>query len=240
MYSMIKSEHLKQKHSFQNILVWLAPTITMLLSFLLMGPMYVQNGSYNWWYVLILPGSLTIMSSFIIAKDSKNRFHGLFSVVIDKKKIWYSKIILCTIYLVISCLLFFIEATLIGYITEPTISVKACLVGTIFLLILFSWQIPLWMYMSMKTNSGLTIAISMACNILFTVVCSLKSTWWIPFATPARVMCYIVGILPNGLPVEDGSYPINTTIILIGAVIAIVLYITISYLTAKWFEEQEV
>lgn len=240
MYNMVKSEHLKQKHSFQKGLLWIAPTITLLLTFILMGPMYAQNGAYNWWYVFILPGSLTIMGAFVITKDSKRKFHGLFSVVIDKKKLWYSKIILCTIYLGLSCLLFFIEIILIGYMTEVTISVKASLIGAILLFMLFSWQIPLWMWMAMKVNTGFTIAISMVCNVLFTVVCSLKSTWWIPFATPARIMCYIVGILPNGLPVDDGSYPFNITIILSGVSIAIVLYFAISYLTAKWFERQEV
>ena len=99
MINMIKAEHLKQKHSFQKILIWLAPTLTLLFAFVLMGGNYVQLGGYNWWYMLILPGSMALIASFVINNDSKKKFHGLFSVVIDKNKIWYSKIILCTIYL---------------------------------------------------------------------------------------------------------------------------------------------
>lgn len=56
---MVRAEHLKQKRSFQKILLWLVPTITLLLAFVLMGGKYIQYGRYNWWYILILPGSLS-------------------------------------------------------------------------------------------------------------------------------------------------------------------------------------
>ena len=53
MINMIKSEHLKLKNSFQKMLIWLAPTITLLLASILIGGNYIQSGGYNWWYILI-------------------------------------------------------------------------------------------------------------------------------------------------------------------------------------------
>ena len=88
MFNMIKAEHLKQKSTFQKVLIWLGPTITLLLVLVLMGGNYIQSGGYNWWYMFILPASLTMISSFVINNDSKRTFHGLFSVVIDKDKIF--------------------------------------------------------------------------------------------------------------------------------------------------------
>ena len=161
MINMIKAEHLKQKHSFQKILIWLAPTLTLLFAFVLMGGNYVQLGGYNWWYMLILPGSMALIASFVINNDSKKKFHGLFSVVIDKNKIWYSKIILCTIYLSISCLIFFLEGTIWGYLFKNTISIKNSFLASVILFITYSWQIPLFMYISMKFNTGITIIISL-------------------------------------------------------------------------------
>ena len=142
MFNMIKAEHLKQKSTFQKVLIWLGPTITLLLVLVLMGGNYIQSGGYNWWYMFILPASLTMISSFVINNDSKRTFHGLFSVVIDKDKIWYSKIILCTIYLGITCLIFFLEVTIMGYLFKCTIPIQFSFLASVLLFILSSWQIP--------------------------------------------------------------------------------------------------
>ena len=37
-----------------------------------------------------------------------------------------------------------------------------------------------------------------------------------------------------------GAYPFDIKVILIGVLVTITLYIVTSYLTAKWFEKQEV
>ena len=240
MINMIKAEHLKQKHSFQKILIWLAPTITLLLAFVLMAGNYIQIGGYNWWYTLILPGSMALISALVINNDSSRKFHGLFGVVIDKDKIWYSKVILCTIYLAISCLIFFMEVTIMGYLFKFTISIKNSFLASIILFITYSWQIPLSMFLSMKFKTGVTVIISMLCNLGIGVICAVKSTWWIPFAIPSRLMCHVIGVLPNGLPVEKGTYMFNIKIILIGLIITVMLYMIIFYLSGKWFKGQEV
>ena len=96
------------------------------------------------------------------------------------------------------------------------------------------------MYISMKFNTGITIIISLISNFAIGAICAVKSIWWIPFAIPARLMCYIIGVLPNGLSVESGTYIFNMKIILIALAITIILYIIISYLSALWFKNQEV
>ncbi|MBC5996758.1 lantibiotic immunity ABC transporter MutE/EpiE family permease subunit [Romboutsia ilealis] len=240
MINMIKSEHLKLKKSFQKMLIWLAPTITLLLASILIGGNYIQSGGYNWWYILILPGILTLITSFVINNDNNRKYHGLFSVVIDKDKIWYSKIILCTIYLALTCLVFFLEVTLMGYLFKSTISIKNSFLASIILFITFSWQIPLFMYISMRFKTGTAMIISMICNCGIGIICAVKSTWWIPFAIPSRLMCHVIGVLPNGLSVENRRYIFDIKIILIGLIVTVMLYILISYLSARWFKEEEI
>ena len=240
MLDMIKSDHLKQKCSFQKALIWLAPTITLLLALVLMSGNYVQKGGYNWWYLFILPGSLTMISSVVINNDSKRKFHGLFSVVVDKDKIWYSKIILCTIYLGITCLIFFLEVTIMGYLFKSTIPIKNSFLASILLFILSSWQIPLFMYVSMRFSTSFAVIISLICNCGLGIIFAVKSIWWIPFAITSRIMCHVIGVLPNGLSVDNGSYSFNIKIILIGLAITVILYLVISYISARWFEKQEI
>lgn len=240
MNLLIKAELLKQKHTFQKKLVYFAPIVTILIAFILMGGRYIQSGAYNWWYTLILPGAMTMISSFIIVNEKRRKFHGLFSVLIDVKKLWYSKILVCIIYLALTCLVFFLGITISGAVFGSQISIINSLMASVLLFILFLWQIPLWMYVSMKINTGFSVILSIICNFGVAVVCSIKSVWWIPFAIPARVMIPVIGVLPNGLNVEEGSQLINSGVIPIGICITVGLYLVLSYFTAKWFEKQEV
>ena len=240
MKSIIKAELLKQKHTFHNKLVWFAPIITILIAFLLMGGAYVEKGAYNWWYILILPGTVTMISSFIIVNEKKRKFNGLFTILIDIKKLWYGKIIVSTIYLALTCLTFFFSITISGVILGREISIINSLTASILLFVLFLWQIPLWMFMSMKINTGFSVILSVILNFGFAAICAIGSLWWIPFAIPARAMVTILGIMPNGLNVESGSNLINTNIIPIGIIISLGLYLALSYFLAKRFENQEV
>ncbi len=86
MNKILQSEHLKQKHTFQKKLIYLAPLVSIAIAFVLMGGYYIQKSAYNWWYTLILPGSFTMICSFIISNDRKRKFNGLFSVIVDKQK----------------------------------------------------------------------------------------------------------------------------------------------------------
>ena len=214
MNKILQSEHLKQKHTFQKKLIYLAPLVSIAIAFVLMGGYYIQKSAYNWWYTLILPGSFTMICSFIISNDRKRKFNGLFSVIVDKQKIWYSKIIISTMYLGLSCLVFFVVITIMGFIFETAIQVQNSLLASTILFITFSWQIP--------------------------ILLALTPIWWIPFAIPSKLMCYVIRVMPNGLSVEAGAYPFDIKVILIGVLVTITLYIVTSYLTAKWFEKQEV
>ena len=240
MKSIIRAELLKQKRTFGKKLVWIAPIITILFVLLLMGSRNIQNGSYNWWYMIILPGSLTMISSFIVVNEKKRKYHGLFSVLIDIKKLWYSKIVVCTKYLALTCLLFFLGITISGFLFGDKISIVNSLVGSILIFILFLWQIPLWMFLSMKISTGFSVALSILFNFGVAAVCATGSMWWIPFSIPARVMISVIGVMPSGVYAEVGYNLINGNAIPIGIVISIGLYLVLSYFSAKCFEKQEV
>ncbi|MEG1312414.1 MAG: lantibiotic immunity ABC transporter MutE/EpiE family permease subunit [Romboutsia sp.] len=239
MKSIIKAELLKQKQTFHKKLVWIAPIITILIAFLLMGGAYIQNGAYNWWYMLILPGALTMISSFIVVNDKKRKFHGLFTIVIDIKKLWYGKILVSTIYLALTCLIFFFSITIAGIVFGSKISIINSLTASILLFVLFLWQIPLWMIISLKTNIGFSVLLSIILNFGIAAICAIGDLWWIPFAIPARAMIYVIAIMPNGLNAELRSSIMSGNVIPIGIIISLVLYLALTYFSGKWFERQE-
>lgn len=84
MGNYISSEHLKHKNTFAKKLVWLAPILTLFLNVL--APMWYQQNSYNWWYVLLYPSYLTLLSILIIQRDNgKLKFRAILSLPIDLK-----------------------------------------------------------------------------------------------------------------------------------------------------------
>ena len=240
MKAYFKSELLKQKRNFSIVLLWTAPLATILLAFALMGGMNLQSGAYNWWYMLVLPSCFTMCSSFITTKECRKNRHGFFGIAIQKSRLWMAQVLVSTLFLLITCMFFFVFITIGGILFEKTIPVFDSLFTSIVLFMTFSWQIPLWMWLAQKFGALLTLSVSLGCNFIFPVIYSDGNLWRIPFAIPARLMCACIRVLPNGLQVEKGNLLEDKGVIWQGILIATVLYILITKLTAYWYEKCEV
>lgn len=240
MLKFIESEWLKQKHSFNKVLLWLAPLLTILMAFVLMGGNNLQNGAYNWWYMMILPGCFTMFSGFTVAREKQKNRHGLFGVVVQKNKLWIAQIILCTLFLFTTCSLFFIGITFGGMLFGQIIPLVSSFWASILLFVTFAWQIPLWMFVTEKIGAFAAIMLSLLSNFGITVICAVENFWWVPFSIPARLMCPTIGILPNGLQLEAVSEMADTNVILPGVLFAVILYAFLMLVTSLWFIKREV
>lgn len=240
MPGYFKAEMLKQKRSFNKVLLWLVPLLTILLALVLMGGNQLQDGAYNWWYVLLLPGCFTMFSAFTVTKERKKNRHGLLGIAVQKKKLWLTQILVCTFFLFVTCMFFFVFITIGGILFGNAVTILESFIASILLFITFAWQIPLWMFITEKTGSFITVLLSMFCNFAVAVICAVESYWWIPFAIPARLMCACIHVLPNGLQVEVGSELADKGVILPGIIITVVLFALQTMLTAVRFEKCEV
>lgn len=242
MLKYVKAEALKQKKSFNNKVIWLAPVVVIVLALLLMGYGYAFSGAYNWWYILFLPFTFTYIAATIVTKDQKKSYHGLMVLVENKENIWYAKIIVATIYLLFANILFFVfmlvGSKIFGLYKMP---MGKGLKGSILLFITFAWQMPLFMYVAERLGTFLSVLVSVFCNTVIACIYGVTSYWWIPFAVPARLMCPAIGVLPNGLLVEEaGKAFASSHVILPGIIITGSLYVVVSWLTAKAFTRKEV
>lgn len=242
MLKYVMAEVLKQKKSFNNKVMWLAPAVVIVLALLLMGRSYAFSGAYNWWYILFLPFTFTYIAATIVTKDQKKNYHGLMALIEDKEKIWYAKIIVVTIYLLLASMIFFVMMLVGSKVFDLyEMPIGKGLKGSILLFITFAWQMPLFMYVSQKVGSFLSVLISVFCNTVIACIYAVGSYWWIPFAVPARLMCPAIGVLPNGLLVEEAGKRFGSSDVIVpGIMITISLYIVVSWLTAKAFSRKEV
>ncbi len=234
------SEWLKHKKSFAVKLLVIMPLVTVLLAVLMMAGNYVQMLAYNWWYLLFLPFVVSYVSAYMISNDRKKNFHGLFGIAECKQNLVYGKVLAATLYLVITCAAFGIFVGGTGYVFGRQIGLMENLLAIIILIVTFTWQIPFSILIALKFNVVFAVLVNVVCNIVFACAYAEESLWWIPFAVPARMMCIVLGILPNGLLAEDAAAFGDWVTVAGGVGISVLLYGALTALCGKVFEKQEV
>ena len=240
MKKYLYSEWLKHKKSFTVKLLIIMPLVTILLAVLMMAGNYVQMLAYNWWYLLFLPFVVSYVAAYIISSDRKKNFYGLFGIVEHKQELIYGKGLAATLYLVITCVLFGILAGGAGFVFGRQIGMLANLSAVAVLAVTFAWQIPFSFLLALKLNVVFAVLVNVVCNIVFACACAEESLWWIPFAVPARMMCIVLGILPNGLLADDAAVFGDWMTVAGGVGISVLLYVVLTVVCGKVFEKQEV
>lgn len=240
MINCMMSELLKFKRTFSGKLVLIAPLVTLILCGGLGAGDTFQYGAYNWWYTIFLPGALSIICARIIEVDKKLKYNSIFTLSYSKAKIWIGKILACSVIYLISSLIFLVGLRLGGLLFGNTISFFDSIKGIIILFITFLFQIPFCMILSEKFGMIAAILINIIANIIGIVAFADGSNWFLnPFAIPSRLMCAVVNILPNGLPVEQGSILLSTSVVIPGIFISTVVMILVTAITSIFFTYQE-
>ncbi|MGE8034313.1 lantibiotic immunity ABC transporter MutE/EpiE family permease subunit [Lysinibacillus sp. NPDC093692] len=236
----MKAERLKWKKTFIPKLVLLAPIVAILLTAVLMGGSFFQSGAYNWWYTMLLPGALTICCALVIEKDAKLKYHSILAMPIDLKKIWFGKILACSTWLLLITIIFFAGITAGGILFGNSYSFINSLTGSLLIFVTFLWQIPLCLFLAAKLGTYMSILINLVGNIVGMIALANGEFWYsVPYAITARLICPTLEILPNGLPVPEGSPLLSMSVIVPGILITLAWFASISFLTARWFQKRE-
>lgn len=243
MTNIILAEHLKLKNTFGRKVVVVAPVLISLMALLFTLGMdqAFPAGAYNWWYSTMLPGMLAVLCYLVIKKDKKTKYYNIFLLHSLPSKSWVGKTMYCALGLVVSNFIIFIITALGGILVGTTISVQGGFFGALLLSITYLWEIPLFLFLSARFGMFAAIFTSLVLEISGTVTLADQSMWWVyPPSIPIRLMCPVLGILPNGLPVPGGSELLNTNVILPGVSISVLLFLGLLFLTASWFQKMEV
>lgn len=240
MLNFMMAEVQKLNRTFSKKLIWLAPLVTVLVSGILGVGSFFQIGSYNFWYTMFLPASLSIIASTIVEKDKKLKYTALFTLPFSKDKLWIGKIISCLYIYLITSVIFTITISIGGLLYVENISLLQNLIAAIVLFITFLWQIPFCMFFASKFGMIATLLINTILNIIGVVLFATSSIWYLfPYAIPSRLMCPILSLLPNGLLAQEGNILLNTNVIIPGLLISILCFIVFTAITSKYFAGKE-
>lgn len=208
-----QAEILKGRHTAAGKLaVWMPLTVVLLAAVLTMD--YVIIDSYNWWYGVLLPGCTALVSCSILGKDMGQKKRNILSLPADMRTVWDGKVCFGIRMLAVSVFLLFAAVLVVWFLDTymlhmnfpvaitPGSQLKAAAV----LFLTSLWQVPFCFLLQQFFGSAAAPLIHVAGYGMMAFSVSLKPYFMLfPGAIPARLMCSILGILPNGLPAKPGN-----------------------------------
>lgn len=238
MLNYIKSCLLKQKDTKRARLIFITPLLVAIFG-IMMVPLYYESVSFNVWGILFYPVLMTFISGNVIVSEKNKNFHGLFALNVNKEKLWFSQIITVLIMLLISTFIFVSSICVLRISMAHTYKIWELYLSGLILFISMSWQVPIWTFLSLKTNVVLSIIFSVFINAFSQIESNKAIFRFNPFSYPAKINTEILGILPNGLVDMSlkGFEPKNLILI---SVISILLFGILVFLTGKIFKKEEV
>lgn len=240
MLNILQAERLKWRRTFIPKLAWIAPVFTLFLCAVLMGGSFFQSGSYNWWYTMLLPGALSLACSLALLKDAKLKYRGLLALPFTPGTLWTSKILACTGWLLTTLAVFLTGITAGGLLFGQTIPLLNSLAGSALIFLTFLWQIPLCLFLAARLGLFAAILLNLFGTVLGVVEFDGGGLWdYIPYTITFRLMCPVLSILPNGLPVPADSPLRSTDMILPGTLVSLGWFALLFLLTTVWFRKQE-
>lgn len=240
MITIMKAEHLKLAHTFAGKVPFIASVLTLFLALFLTLGIYAAfpAGAWNWWYTIMLHGMLSVFCYLNIRKDKKIHYYHSLSLPMVPEKYWIGKIMSCIPTLFFSNLVIFAGTFAGGMIVGTTVPFVNGLEAAALLSVTCLWEIPFFLFLSARfgmigavfTGSAMPLA---AVWIADTFI------WWIcPMAVPERLMCPVLGILPNGLLAEPGSLLKEPDVILPGVLLSLFWFVFCTFITAVWFRRK--
>lgn len=246
MLSYIVSENLKYRHTFTRKLLWLAPVVTLLLGSL--APVWYQQNSYNWWYILLYPGVLTLLCTMIIQKDGgRLKYRTVYPLPVDLEKVWHAKLFVCIIYCVIANIIFMAGNLLGGFLIFQIykipirIHMLQAFAGTICIILASIWNIPFVLWLAKKMGTFAALLINIGFSSVLGILGADTALWFLcPYSWGLRLMVPVLGILPNGESAELLDLPVAPMLIVAVPMLSVGICYLLTRLTAKAFKEQEV
>lgn len=221
-----QAEILKNRHTAaEKLTLWMPLATVFLAAALTMN--YVIIDSYNWWYVGLLPGCVALISSMVLGREKRQKNRNILSLPVDMKTVWDGKVLYGIRMLAVSVFLLSGAACLVGmmgtyllHMSFPLdITPGSQLAVAVVLFVTGLWQVPFCLLLQQLFGSAAAPLIHVVSYAIIAPTVSLKPYFMLlPGSVPARLMCSILGVLPNGLPARPGSMTYSPELVEYGAI----------------------
>lgn len=237
----LKSEHLKFKRTMLQRLIFMVPIFTVLFAWIVGGFIGFQYMTFYWWYAFLLPGTIAILCSLSHRKEmDAGNYTSIFSLPINLQTFEIAKIAILFEKLVVAAL-FLAMLTSLGNLISPATSVYSALqamIGSLGMVLVSIWQIPMCLYLSRKIGIFLPIVLNTILGMFLPIFFGNTTLWYvIPHCWVAKFTEFLMGIATNGTYIGNIHCDITVIILL---VLSILLFAILSFIDIKDFSSKGV
>lgn len=248
-----QAETLKNRRTAaEKLAVWMPLAVVFLAAVLTMD--YVIIDSYNWWYIGVFPGCTALICGIVLGKETRQKNRNILTLPVNMRKVWDGKVLYGIRQLAVSVFLLFGAAFLVWAFDTGVLHMrfaigiepKRQLAAALVLFVTGLWQVPFCLLLQQMFGGAAMPLIHVASYGLIAPVVSLKPYFMLlPGAVPARLMCSILGILPNGLPAcpESMTYTPELTEyvwIPVGILSSLLWFFLLWGISRRYFEKKAV
>ena len=241
MISIVKAEVQKTRHSMQRSFLVLFPLVTLSLAALLtlgMVNSYAES-VWNWWDLLLLPGMIAILCNLSVSQEKKTGFYHLQLLPTGKKRLMLGKIIYLSIAIFASNVMIFAGSTCGGRLLTTHVPVKGTAMAVIVLTIAKLWSVPVCLFLCDKFGLIVELCVYLALSVAGGLIAQTDNWYLLVSAVSSRMLCPLIYVQPNGLPVEAGSILLDTGVLLPGISISALWFVILSVMFLHYFEKRE-
>lgn len=247
MLNILKAENLKYKRTFAKKLVFIAPLFFVLYALITLNNInsknnYFEYTVFNWWPLIFISLETALICSLSASREKKSgNYRGLRCNDINILHMWFSKIVVIAFYTFLSSIeLIFILFVLKLLIPNSIASVSDVIKASAVIWVTSLSFIPIALFIAEWLGTAASMIFSII-GIAAGVIMAPEPQWiYIPWSWSLRLMCPIIGVHPNGTPLESSSALLDSSVIVIGITVSIVFFIILSLVTALWFTNKEV
>jgi ABC-2 type transport system permease protein len=251
MINIIKSEFLKYNRTFTRKLIVFAPLFFVLYALpqkLFMPADYIRPWQllidmvYNWWPVIFIPLGIALFAALVESQEKKaGNYRSLRAHNVPPSFIWVGKITAMAGHTFLATIVLIIAIIISGLVTAggaiPWLKIFAG--GFIIWLVSLS-LIPIQLWAATWKGTFFSMAIGFI-GLIAGVAAAAKSYWvYVPWSWATRLMCPIIAVHPNGTLLDVSDPLKDSSVIPIGIILAIIVFIVSTILTAVWFSKREV
>lgn len=251
MLNVIQSENLKYKHTFSQKLVLIAPLFIVLYAIIVKLFIPAVVGTpwdfflcmvFSWWPLIFIPLGTALLCTLAEMREKKaGNYRSLRTYNLSASALWFSKITVLALYTLLSSVTMIFTTLIAGSLfAQGTVPIGKIIEASAIIWLVSLSIIPIQLFAA--AWKGTVVAVVLGLFGLFTGVIAAPKPFWIfvPWSWPMRLMSPIIGVHPNGIPLEAGDPLLNPSVIPVGIAISLAFFVVTAVLTTIWFAKREV
>ncbi|NMS90204.1 lantibiotic immunity ABC transporter MutE/EpiE family permease subunit [Clostridioides difficile] len=251
----LQSELLKYKRTFMGKLIVFFPVCFAAYALIMQGTLMQnplsQSDSwewqsllaliFNWWSFMFLSIGFALFATLVAAQEKKaGNYRALCTRNVSPMMLWINKVMAMAVHSFISTLVLIVVTIITGLILKAgPIPFGKIIEASIICWVVSLTILPIQLLLATWKGMFLSMGVGFL-GMILGVLAATKSFWIaVPWSWAIRIVCPILNLHPNGTILQAGDSLLNTSVIPIGIVVSLVVFLVLTALTAVWFSRRD-